>query len=156
MPINSWHLASFNALKTSSSVALKLARCHEFIGKFKDGYDAVIGAEGINLSGGEKQRVSIARIFLKDPKIIIMDEASAAADPENEYELQVAFKELIKNRTTIMIAHRLTSIRGVDEILLIEDGKLIERGSHHKLYEEDSKYKKFVEMYMKANEWRVD
>lgn len=136
--------------------ALKLARCHEFIGKFKDGYDAVIGAEGINLSGGEKQRVSIARIFLKDPKIIIMDEASAAADPESEYELQVAFKELIKNRTTIMIAHRLTSIRGVDEILLIEDGKLIERGSHHKLYEEDSKYKKFVEMYMKANEWRVD
>lgn len=136
--------------------ALKLARCDEFIGKFKDAYDAVIGAEGINLSGGEKQRVSIARIFLKDPKIIIMDEASAAADPENEYELQVAFKELIKNRTTIMIAHRLTSIRGVDEILLIEDGKLIERGSHHKLYEEDSKYKKFVEMYMKANEWRVD
>ena len=116
----------------------------------------MIGAEGVNLSGGEKQRVSIARIFLKDPKIIIMDEASAAADPENEYELQIAFKELIKNRTTIMIAHRLTSIRGVDEILLIEDGRLVERGSHHKLYEEDGKYKKFVEMYMKANEWRVD
>lgn len=136
--------------------ALKLARCDEFIDKFKEGYDVVIGAEGVNLSGGEKQRVSIARIFLKDPKIIIMDEASAAADPENEYELQRAFKELIKNRTTIMIAHRLTSIRGVDEILLIEDGKLIERGSHDKLYKEDSKYKKFVEMYMKANEWRVD
>lgn len=136
--------------------ALKLARCDEFIDKFKEGYDVVIGAEGVNLSGGEKQRVSIARIFLKNPKIIIMDEASAAADPENEYELQRAFKELIKNRTTIMIAHRLTSIRGVDEILLIEDGKLIERGSHDKLYKEDSKYKKFVEMYMKANEWRVD
>ena len=136
--------------------ALRLARCDEFIDKFKEGYDVVIGAEGVNLSGGEKQRVSIARIFLKNPKIIIMDEASAAADPENEYELQRAFKELIKNRTTIMIAHRLTSIRGVDEILLIEDGKLIERGSHDKLYKEDSKYKKFVEMYMKANEWRVD
>ena len=136
--------------------ALKLARCDEFINKFKDAYDVVIGAEGVNLSGGEKQRVSIARIFLKDPKIIIMDEASAAADPENEYELQIAFKELIKNRTTIMIAHRLTSIRGVDEILLIEDGRLAERGSHDKLYNEDSKYKKFVEMYMKANEWRVD
>ncbi len=136
--------------------ALRLARCDEFIDKFKDGYDVVIGAEGVNLSGGEKQRVSIARIFLKNPKIIIMDEASAAADPENEYELQRAFKELIKNRTTIMIAHRLTSIRGVDEILLIEDGKLIERGNHDKLYKEDSKYKKFVEMYMKANEWRVD
>lgn len=137
-------------------MALRLARCDEFIDKFKEGYDVVIGAEGVNLSGGEKQRVSIARIFLKNPKIIIMDEASAAADPENEYELQRAFKELIKNRTTIMIAHRLTSIRGVDEILLIEDGKLIERGSHDKLYKEDSKYKKFVEMYMKANEWRVD
>lgn len=136
--------------------ALKLARCDEFIDKFKEGYDVVIGAEGVNLSGGEKQRVSIARIFLKDPKIIIMDEASAAADPENEYELQIAFKELIKNRTTIMIAHRLTSIRGVDEILLIEDGKLIERGSHDILYKEDSKYKKFVEMYNSANEWRVD
>lgn len=136
--------------------ALRLARCDEFIDKFKDAYDVVIGAEGVNLSGGEKQRVSIARIFLKNPKIIIMDEASAAADPENEYELQRAFKELIKNRTTIMIAHRLTSIRGVDEILLIEDGKLIERGSHDILYKEDSKYKKFVEMYMKANEWRVD
>jgi len=136
--------------------ALKIARCDEFIYKFKDAYDVVIGAEGVNLSGGEKQRVSIARIFLKDPKIIIMDEASAAADPENEYELQIAFKELIKNRTTIMIAHRLTSIRGVDEILLIEDGKLIERGSHDILYKEDSKYKKFVEMYNSANEWRVD
>ena len=136
--------------------ALKIARCDEFIDKFKDAYDVVIGAEGVNLSGGEKQRVSIAGIFLKDPKIIIMDEASAAADPENEYELQIAFKELIKNRTTIMIAHRLTSIRGVDEILLIEDGKLIERGSHDILYKEDSKYKKFVEMYNSANEWRVD
>ena len=136
--------------------ALKIARCDEFIDKFKDAYDVVIGAEGVNLSGGEKQRVSIARIFLKDPKIIIMDEASAAADPENEYELQIAFKELIKNRTTIMIAHRLTSIRGADEILLIEDGKLIERGSHDILYKEDSKYKKFVEMYNSANEWRVD
>ena len=136
--------------------ALKIARCDEFIDKFKDAYDVVIGAEGVNLSGGEKQRVSIARIFLKDPKIIIMDEASAAADPENEYELQIALKELIKNRTTIMIAHRLTSIRGVDEILLIEDGKLIERGSHDILYKEDSKYKKFVEMYNSANEWRVD
>lgn len=149
-------LAKKEASKEEVLRALKLARCDEFIDKFKGGYDAVIGAEGINLSGGEKQRLSIARIFLKDPKIIILDEASAAADPENEYELQIAFKELIKNRTTIMIAHRLSSIRGVDEILLIDGGKLIERGSHDKLIEEDSEYKKFVEMYNKANEWRVD
>ena len=136
--------------------ALKLARCDEFIDKFKDRYDAIIGAEGINLSGGEKQRISIARIFLKNPKIIILDEASAAADPENEYELQIAFKELIKNRTTIMIAHRLSSIRGVDEILLIDDGKVIERGSHDELMKKDGAYKKFIEIYNKANEWRVD
>ena len=136
--------------------ALKLARCDDFIDKFKDKYDAIIGAEGINLSGGEKQRISIARIFLKDPKIIILDEASAAADPENEYELQIAFKELIKDRTTIMIAHRLSSIRGVDEILLVEDGKILERGSHDELMKEDSRYKKFIEMYNEANEWRVD
>ena len=88
--------------------------------------------------------------------LIILDEASASTDPENEYELQIAFKELIKDRTTIMIAHRLSSIRGVDEILLVEDGKILERGSHDELMKEDSRYKKFIEMYNEANEWRVD
>ncbi|MDU2109752.1 MAG: ABC transporter ATP-binding protein [Peptoniphilus lacydonensis] len=135
--------------------ALKLARCDEFINKFKDKYDSVIGADVIDLSGGETQRVSIARIFLKDPRIIILDEASAAADPENEFELQVAFKDLIKNRTTIMIAHRLSSIRGVDEILFVENGKIIERGSHKELMESETSYKKFVNLYESANEWRM-
>ena len=135
--------------------ALKLARCDEFINKFKDKYDSVIGADGIDLSGGETQRVSIARIFLKDPRIIILDEASAAADPENEFELQVAFKDLIKNRTTIMIAHRLSSIRGVDEILFVENGRIIERGSHKELMESETSYKKFVNLYESANEWRM-
>lgn len=135
--------------------SLKLARCDEFINKFKDGYNAVIGEDGINLSGGEIQRISIARIFLKNPKIIILDEASAAADPENEYELQIAFKELIKNRTTIMIAHRLSSIRGVDEILVVENGKVIERGSHSELMDRQSRYKEFVNLYESANDWRV-
>ncbi|MBU5668943.1 ABC transporter ATP-binding protein/permease [Peptoniphilus sp. MSJ-1] len=148
-------LANKDASDEEVIKSLKVARCDEFINKFKNGYNAVIGEDGINLSGGEIQRISIARIFLKNPKIIILDEASAAADPENEYELQIAFKELIKNRTVIMIAHRLSSIRGVDEILVVENGKIIERGSHNELMDRDSRYKEFVNLYESANEWRV-
>ncbi|NMW85074.1 ABC transporter ATP-binding protein [Peptoniphilus sp. AGMB00490] len=148
-------LARENASDEEVYDALKKARCNEFIDKFKDGYKAVIGAEGINLSGGEIQRVSIARIFLKNPKIIILDEASAAADPENEYELLLAFSELIKNRTTIMIAHRLSSVRGVDEILVVEKGKIIERGNHKELMERETRYRAFVDLYESANEWEV-
>ena len=136
--------------------ALALARCEEFKEKFSTGYDTVIGAEGVKLSGGECQRVAIARLFLKDPKILILDEASAAADPENEYEIQKAFANLMKGRTTIMIAHRMSSIRGVDEILFIEGGKVIERGNHDALMNEDGRYARFVNLYHEANEWRID
>ena len=136
--------------------ALALARCEEFKEKFSTGYDTVIGAEGVKLSGGECQRVAIARLFLKDPKILILDEASAAADPENEYEIQKAFSNLMKGRTTIMIAHRMSSIRGVDEILFIEGGKVVERGDHDALMKEDGRYARFVNLYHEANEWRID
>ena len=136
--------------------ALDLARCEEFKEKFPAGYDTVIGAEGVKLSGGECQRVAIARLFLKDPKILILDEASAAADPENEYEIQKAFSNLMKGRTTIMIAHRMSSIRGVDEILFIEGGKVVERGNHDALMNEDGRYARFVNLYHEANEWRID
>lgn len=135
--------------------ALRLSKCDQFIDKFEDGYDSIIGASGVNLSGGEIQRVSIARIFLKDPKIIVLDEASAAADPENEYELQQAFKSLMEGKTVIMIAHRLSSIRGVDEILVVEDGNIIERGSHDYLMENGARYKQFVDLYDEANQWRI-
>lgn len=136
--------------------ALALARCEEFKEKFPAGYDTVIGAEGVKLSGGECQRIAIARLFLKDPKILILDEASAAADPENEYEIQKAFSNLMKGRTTIMIAHRMSSIRGVDEILFIEGGKVVERGDHDALMKEDGRYARFVNLYHEANEWRID
>ena len=136
--------------------ALALARCEEFKDKFPAGYDTVIGAEGVKLSGGECQRVAIARLFLKDPKILILDEASAAADPENEYEIHKAFSNLMKGRTTIMIAHRMSSIRGVDEILFIEGGKVVERGDHDALMKEDGRYARFVNLYHEANEWRID
>lgn len=148
-------LAKKDASEKEVYDALKLAKCDQFIDRFEDGYDSIIGSSGVNLSGGEIQRVSIARIFLKDPKVIILDEASAAADPENEYELQQAFKSLMEGKTVIMIAHRLSSIRGVDEILVVEDGNIIERGSHDYLMEKEARYKQFVDLYDEANQWRI-
>ncbi len=135
--------------------ALELAMCNSIIDKFKDRENTVIGAEGVHLSGGETQRIAIARAILKNAPIVILDEASAASDPENEYEMQQAFSKLMENKTVIMIAHRLSSIRNVAEILVIEDGKVVERGSHTDLMDKNSRYKKSLELFKKANEWRV-
>ncbi|KAB0577953.1 ATP-binding cassette subfamily B protein [Fusobacterium naviforme] len=135
--------------------ALHLAQCDEILDKFKDRENTLIGAEGVHLSGGEVQRIAIARAILKDAKIIILDEASAAADPENEYELQRALSNLMRGKTVIMIAHRLSSIKNVDEILVMKQGQVIERGSHKELMQLDSVYKRMQEMFMRANEWGV-
>ena len=135
--------------------AFRRAGCESILDKFKDRENTMIGSKGVYLSGGEKQRIGIARAILKDAKIVIMNEASAAVDPENEHELQKAFAELMKDKTVIMIAHRLTSVRNVDEILVIEDGKVIERGNDKELMAEDSRYRFFQELYAQANEWRV-
>ncbi len=135
--------------------ALHLAQCDEIIEKFDTGADTLIGAEGVHLSGGEVQRITIARALLKNAKIVIMDEASAAADPENEYELQMALSNLMKERTVIMIAHRLSSIKNVDEILVVDKGNIIERGSHKELMSKESVYKKLQQEYTRANDWRV-
>lgn len=135
--------------------ALHLAQCDEILDKFEDRENTLIGSKGVHLSGGEVQRISIARAILKKAKIVIMDEASAAADPENEYELQKALSNLMKGKTVIMIAHRLSSIRDVDEILVVDEGKVIERGSHKELMAKDTRYKALQEEYMRANEWRV-
>ena len=136
--------------------AMRLAGCDSILDKFSEREQTQIGTKGVYLSGGEKQRIAIARAILKDAKIIIMDEASAAVDPENEYELQRAFSNLIKDKTVIMIAHRLPSIRNVDEILVMDNGKIIERGTDRELMALDGKYKKLQSLYSKANEWRVN
>lgn len=136
--------------------AMNLAGCNSILDKFSEREQTQIGIKGVYLSGGEKQRIAIARAILKDAKIIIMDEASAAVDPENEYELQRAFSNLIKDKTVIMIAHRLPSIRNVDEILVMDNGKIIERGTDRELMALDGEYKKLQGLYNKANEWRVN
>ena len=136
--------------------AMNLAGCNSILGKFSEREQTQIGTKGVYLSGGEKQRIAIARAILKDAKIIIMDEASAAVDPENEYELQRAFSNLIKDKTVIMIAHRLPSIRSVDEILVMDNGEIIERGTDRELMALDGEYKKLQSLYNKANEWRVN
>lgn len=135
--------------------ALQLAQCNEIIDKFDTRENTIIGAKGVHLSGGEVQRITIARALLKDAGIVIMDEASAAADPENEYELQQALSNLMKGRTVIMIAHRLSSIKNVDEILVIDGGEIIERGSHDELMQRNGRYRALQDEYTKANEWRV-
>ena len=136
--------------------AMSLAGCDSILDKFSEREQTQIGTKGVYLSGGEKQRIAIARAILKDAKIIIMDEASAAVDPENEYELQRAFSNLIKDKTVIMIAHRLPSIRNVDEILVMDNGEIIERGTDGELMALDGEYKKLQSLYNKANEWRVN
>ncbi|MDD7267442.1 MAG: ABC transporter ATP-binding protein [Lachnospiraceae bacterium] len=135
--------------------ALELAMCNNILDKFESRENTVIGAEGVHLSGGEIQRIAIARAILKDAPIIVLDEASAASDPENEYEVQKAFSTLMTGKTVIMIAHRLSSIRNVDEILVIENGTVIERGSHKDLMIGETKYRRFQDLFNRANEWRI-
>lgn len=135
--------------------ALHLARCDDILDAFPDREETVIGSKGVHLSGGEKQRIAIARAILKNAPIIILDEASAAADPENEYEIQQAFSHLMQGKTVVMIAHRLSSIRRADEILVVEQGKILERGDHASLMAKEGRYAYLQKLYAQANDWRV-
>ena len=135
--------------------ALNAANCTSILDKFPQREMTVIGAKGVYLSGGEVQRIAIARAILKNANIVIMDEASAAADPENEYELQQAFQKLMRGKTVIMIAHRLSSIQNVDQILFVQNGKVVEQGTHNELMACNGRYKDFQDVYCKANQWRL-
>lgn len=135
--------------------AAKKARCHEFISSLTDGYDAVIGEKGFALSGGEKQRISIARAILKDAPIIIFDEATANVDPENEAHLQKAFEELTRDKTIIMIAHRLKTVRNADQILVVDGGKIVQKGKHEELIVREGIYKRFVSERKEVVSWKV-
>ncbi|RKW56956.1 MAG: ABC transporter ATP-binding protein [Lachnospiraceae bacterium] len=148
-------LADESAGKEEVMKALSLAGCDEIIKKFKDRENTIIGSKGVYLSGGEKQRIAIARAILKNSPIVIMDEASAAIDADNEYELQKAFKNLMKDKTVIMIAHRMTSIRNVDEIIVLEKGNVVERGNNDLLVKKQGVYSRLLGLYETANDWRV-
>ena len=135
--------------------AAKKARCHDFIMSLPEGYDTVIGEGGASLSGGEKQRISIARAIMKDSPIIILDEATANVDPENEAELTKAIEELTKEKTIIMIAHRLKTVEHADQIIVIDGGKIVQQGKHNELMQQDGIYRTFVTDRQKAASWKL-
>lgn len=135
--------------------AAKKACCHEFISALPDGYDTVIGEGGGTLSGGEKQRISIARAILKDAPIIILDEATSSVDPENEEELQRAIAELTHDKTIIIIAHRLKTVRGADQILVLDDSHIVQRGTHAELIQQKGLYADFVSARQEAIGWKL-
>lgn len=135
--------------------AAKAAQCHEFIMKLPNGYNTVVGTKGVHLSGGERQRIVIARAIVKNAPIIVLDEATAFSDPENEYLIQKAFEKLIQNKTVIIIAHRLSTIRSANRILVMQKGRLVEEGTHDKLIREKGKYHDMWEMYTKSLDWKI-
>ena len=135
--------------------AAKKACCHEFISALPDGYDTIIGEGGANLSGGERQRISIARAIMKDSPIIILDEATANVDPENEHDLMKAVSELTREKTVIMIAHRLKTVRNADQILVIDKGRIAEQGKHEDLVKLGGIYARFIDSRKKAVSWKL-
>ena len=135
--------------------AAKKACCHDFIMALPDGYETIIGEGGTNLSGGEKQRISIARAIMKDAPIIILDEATANVDPESEQELTAAIEALTKEKTIMMIAHRLKTVRHADNILVIDGGKIVQSGTHDELMHQGGIYRRFVESRELAVGWKV-
>ena len=135
--------------------AAKKARCHDFIMSLPEGYETVIGEGGASLSGGEKQRISIARAIMKDSPIIILDEATANVDPENEAELTKAIEELTKEKTIIMIAHRLKTVEHADQIIVIDGGRIVQQGRHNELMQQDGIYRTFVTDRQKAASWKL-
>ena len=135
--------------------AAKKAKCHDFIMNLPDGYDTVIGESGGALSGGERQRLSIARAMMKNSPIIILDEATANVDPENEKDLMEAIEELTKEKTIIMIAHRLKTVQNADQILVVNNGKIVQRGNHEQLLAKEGIYRKFVCQREKAVSWKL-
>ncbi|WP_019214799.1 ABC transporter ATP-binding protein [Fenollaria massiliensis] len=135
--------------------AAKKARCHNFIMELPDGYNTMVGEGGSSLSGGEKQRISIARALLKNAPIILLDEATSSVDPENEYEILAAVEELSKGHTVVSIAHRLSTVKKADQILVIDDGKLVQEGEHNDLINREGIYSAFIKARERAASWRL-
>ena len=135
--------------------AARRAQCHDFIMALPDGYNTVVGEGGSTLSGGEKQRVSIARAILKDAPIVILDEATSSVDPENEHLLLAAIRELAAGKTLISIAHRLSTVRDADQIVVVDQGRIVQQGTRDALMAQDGLYRRFVQVREQAEGWRL-
>ena len=145
-----------NATEEQVIAAAKAAQCHEFISKLPEGYHTVVGTKGVHLSGGERQRIAIARAIIKDSPIIVLDEATAFSDPENEYLIQKAFEKLMQNKTVIIIAHRLSTIRNEDKIIVMEKGQIVESGKHDDLVAAGGRYFQMWNHYTEAINWKLN
>lgn len=154
--INNIRFAKPEASDEEIMSVCKKARCHDFIMEQRNGYETIVGEGGVNLSGGEKQRLSIARALLKDAPIILLDEATSSVDPENEAEILTAINELCKGKTVISIAHRLSTVENADQILVVDDGQIKEKGTHQDLLLKGGIYAGFVEARIKAKGWRIN
>ena len=152
---NNIAMAKKDCKKEDVIEAAKKARCHDFIMNLEKGYETILG-KGVYLSGGEKQRIAVARAILKDAPILILDEATSYADAENEYLMQKALSELVKNKTVIMIAHRLGTIKNAHQILVVSDGNIVEKGTHESLMEANGIYNKMFDVFDKANVWKMN
>ena len=141
-----------NATKAEIEEAARLAAADDFIRQLPNGYETKVGERGVKLSGGQKQRIAIARVFLKNPPVVIFDEATSALDTQTEKKVQKTLDELAKNRTTIIIAHRLSTVRNADVIYVLDHGRLLERGSHDELMARHGKYFALYEAQKKKKE----
>jgi len=152
---NNIQMGNPNATKEQVFAAAKAAYCDEFVRNMPDGYNTLLGENGSTLSGGERQRISIARALLKDSPIILLDEATASLDPENEVFVQKAIAKLVENKTVIIIAHRLRTVADADQILVLDNGKLVESGTHSELMKKNGLYYKLYHIQQESLGWTV-
>ncbi len=152
---NNIRFGKTDAMDEEIIAAAKQACCHDFIMRLPQGYDTMVGEGGCTLSGGEKQRISIARAMLKDAQIILLDEATASLDPENEVEIQKAIGTLIKGRTVIAIAHRLKTIKKADRIIVLDNGQIKEEGTHDELIRQEGLYSHLWNIQESISGWKL-
>ena len=149
-------LGKRNATDEEVYQAAKAANCDEFVQKLLNGYDTLIGENGAKLSGGERQRISIARALLKDAPIVLLDEATASLDVENETKVQEALSTLLANKTVLVIAHRMRTVQSADKIIVLEDGKVKEEGSPEQLYKQNGLYRHMLDLQNESSKWQID
>ena len=152
---NNIRIGKTEATEEEIIATAKKACCHDFIMRLPQGYDTMVGEGGCTLSGGEKQRISIARAMLKDAQIILLDEATASLDPENEVEVQKAIDTLIKGRTVIAIDHRLKTIKGADQIIVLDNGRIREKGTHETLMQAKGLYAQLWNIQEQISGWKL-